>query len=445
MRKNEVELMTGESLTVEYKREYIDDIKKTIIAFANTDGGELLIGVDGDGTVLGVDDPDDVMLKVTNSARDTIKPDVTTFLRVESRTIQGKSIISVSVQKGTACPYYLGAKGIRPEGVFVRQGASTVPATESAILKMIRETSGEIFEKARSLIQELTFECAKQHFAEESLAFGKAQQRTLGIIGEDGAYTNLGLLLSDQCQHTIKLAVFQGSTKNTLFKDRAEFSGSLFKQLDDAYAMIDRYNATRAEYQGLKRIDTRAYPPQAVREALLNAVVHRDYAYSGSTLISIFDDRIEFLTLGGLAKGIARSDVLMGVSVTRNKKLAEVFYRLHLIEAFGTGMLKIKESYGRNSLDGFIEISDNAFKIMLPNMQQQLQPEEENPVQTRKLQPLEQQILEYIKEHGNTTRAEVQKTLDLSQSVAGRIMKELVRSCVLVKSGKGRKTFYMLS
>ena len=382
--------MTGESLTVEYKREYIDDIKKTIIAFANTDGGELLIGVDDDGTVLGVDDP---------------KPDVTTFLRVESRTIQGKSIISVSVQKGTACPYYLGAKGIRPEGVFVRQGASTVPATESAILKMICETSGESFEKARSLIQELTFECAKQHFLEESLAFGKVQQRTRGIIGEDGEYTNLGLLLSDQCQHTIKLAVFQGSTKNTLFKD----------------------------------------PPQAVREALLNAVVHRDYAYSGSTLISIFDDRIEFLTLGGLAKGIARSDVLMGVSVTRNKKLAEVFYRLHLIEAFGIGMLKIKESYGRNSLDGFIEISDNAFKIMLPNMQQQLQPEEENPVQTRKLQPLEQQILEYIKEHGNTTRAEVQKTLDLSQSVAGRIMKELVRRCVLVKSGKGRKTFYMLS
>ncbi|MBQ8091451.1 MAG: ATP-binding protein [Pyramidobacter sp.] len=156
--------MTGESLTVEYKREYIDDIKKTIIAFANTDGGELLIGVDDDGTVLGVDDPDDVMLKVTNSARDTIKPDVTTFMRVEPRTILGKSIISVSVQKGTACPYYLGAKGIRPEGVFVRQGASTVPATESTILKMIRETSGESFEKARSLIQELTFGCAKQHF-----------------------------------------------------------------------------------------------------------------------------------------------------------------------------------------------------------------------------------------------------------------------------------------
>ena len=442
MRKNEVELMTGESLTVEYKREYIDDIKKTIIAFANTDGGELLIGVDDDGTVLGVDDPDDVMLKVTNSARDTIKPDVTTFMRVEPRTIQGKSIISVSVQKGTACPYYLGAKGIRPEGVFVRQGASTVPATESTILKMIRETSGESFEKARSLIQELTFECAKQHFLEESLAFGKVQQRTLGIIGEDGEYTNLGLLLSDQCQHTIKLAVFQGSMKNTLFKDRAEFSGSLFKQLDDAYAMIDRYNATRAEYQGLKRIDTRDYPPQAVREALLNAVVHRDYAYSGSTLISIFDDRIEFLTLGGLAKGIARNDVLMGVSVTRNKKLAEVFYRLHLIEAFGTGMLKIKESYSNRTLQDFIQISDNAFKITLPNVNEQSQADEAEQAQTHAFQPIEQQIVDYIRAHGSATRAEVQKMFNLSQSVAGRVIKELVEQGRLVKKGTGKKVRY---
>ncbi|WP_233543515.1 AlbA family DNA-binding domain-containing protein [Pyramidobacter sp. CG50-2] len=127
--------MTGESLTVEYKREYFDEIKKTIIAFANTDGGELLIGVDDDGTVLGVDDPDDVMLKVTNSARDTIKPDVTMFMRVETRVIQGKKVVAASVQRGTACPYYLSAKGVRPEGVYVRQGASTVPATESAILR----------------------------------------------------------------------------------------------------------------------------------------------------------------------------------------------------------------------------------------------------------------------------------------------------------------------
>lgn len=442
--KGEVVEMTGESLTVEYKREYTDEIKKTIIAFANTDGGELLIGVDDDGTVSGVSDPDDVMLKVTNSARDTIKPDVTLFMRVETREIQGKNVVAVDVQKGTACPYYLAAKGVRPEGVFVRQGASTVPASECAILRMIRETSGDSFENARSLLQNLTFHSAKKHFAEEKLAFGDAQKRTLGIIGADGAYTNLGLLLSDQCQHTIKLAVFQGGLKNTLFKDRTEFSGSLFRQLDDAYAMIDRYNATRAEFKGLKRIDTRDYPSEAVREVLLNAVVHRDYSYSGPTLISIFDDRIEFLTLGGLAKGIARSDVLMGVSVPRNKKLADVFYRLHLIEAFGTGMFKIKQNYPNWLLEDMIQISDNAFKITLPNVNSQPHPEDAELPQTRSFQPLEQQIVDYIKAHGSATRAEVQKALGLSQSVAGRKLKELIAQGALVRCGEGKNTAYAM-
>ena len=96
-------------------------------------------------------------------------------------------------------------------------------------------------------------------------------KRTLGIIGEDGAFTNLGLLLSDQCTHTSKLAVFEGATK-TVFKDRNEFSGSLLKQLEDIFSYIDRFNRTRAEFSGLKRIDMRDYPPEAVREALLNAI-----------------------------------------------------------------------------------------------------------------------------------------------------------------------------
>ncbi len=299
-----------EGITTELKREYTEDIKKTIIAFANTRGGELLIGVEDDGTVTGVLDVDGTMLKVTNALRDSIKPDITMFLCCEKREIDGKDVVAINVQRGTACPYYLAAKGLRPEGVFVRQGASTVPATGSAILKMIKETDGDDYESARSLYQELTFHCAERFFAEENIPLGQEQKRTLGLISEDGVFTNLGLLLSDQCIHTTKLAVFQGSSK-TVFKDRAEFSGSLFQQVEDIYAYIDRANRTRAEFPGLKRVDTRDYPPEALREAMLNAIVHRDYSYSGATFISFFDDRIEFVSLGGLPKGIAMSDVIM--------------------------------------------------------------------------------------------------------------------------------------
>src|SRR5665647_3486998 len=143
-------MMNTEGITKEFKREYTDDIKKTVIAFANTNGGEIWIGVSDDSTVVGVTHPDATILQVTNAIRDSIKPDITMHTLCEIRQLEGKNIVVIHVQRGTACPYYLTGKGIRPEGVYVRQGASTAPATESAILKMIKDTGGDSFETTRS-------------------------------------------------------------------------------------------------------------------------------------------------------------------------------------------------------------------------------------------------------------------------------------------------------
>ncbi|WP_390620522.1 AlbA family DNA-binding domain-containing protein [Holdemania massiliensis] len=126
-----------------------------MITFANCDGGTLYIGVNDDGTVCGIDDVDGTMLRVTNAVRDTVRPDVTMFVECHNDLMDEKPIVCVTVQRGTARPYYLRGKGIRPEGVYVRQGASTVPATEAAILNMIKETSDDSYEVARSLEQHL--------------------------------------------------------------------------------------------------------------------------------------------------------------------------------------------------------------------------------------------------------------------------------------------------
>ena len=432
--------MNNESITLDYKREYTDDIKKTVIAFANTSGGDILIGVEDDGTVVGVADTDDTMLRVTNAVRDSVLPDITLFMMCEVRETEGKRVVAVHVQKGTSSPYYLASKGIRPEGVFVRQGASTVPATSSAILKMIKETGGDDFESTRTIHQNLSFFYAEKYFENEKLAFGDAQKRTLGLIGEDSAYTNLGQLVSDQCAHSIKAAVFQGS-KKTVFKDRAEFSGSLLQQLEEAFLFIDRHNNTHAEIVGLKRVDIRDYPVEAIREALLNAVVHRDYSYSGSTLISIFDDRIELLTLGGLPKGISESDMMMGVSVLRNKRLAEIFYRLHLIEAYGTGMPKIRESYRDCRQKPDIKTTENAFKITLPNINYV---EEASPT-VSELSASEQKVFSSIRDGGTVTRAQIEKNTGITQSVAIRALKRLLELGLIRKLGNGKLTKYELS
>ena len=218
--------MFTENKTTEFKREYVDDIKNTVVAFANCDGGTLYIGVNDDGSVCGIQNIDDTMLRVTNAIRDAIRPDITMFVECRNEVMDGKPVISVVVHRGTARPYYLHGKGIRPEGVYVRQGASTVPATDAAILTMIKETSGDSYESARSLNQNLTFDEATVFFKKREVAFGKSQMRTLHLIGDDDNYTNLAFLLSDQCSHTIKLAVFEGS-KKSIFKDRCELSGSI--------------------------------------------------------------------------------------------------------------------------------------------------------------------------------------------------------------------------
>lgn len=437
-----------ESETVELKQVVVDDIKKEIIAFANSDGGKLYIGVRDDGEVVGLDDPDGAALQVSNMVRDSIKPDVTMFLHYKTIEEAGKKIIEVNVQRGTDRPYYIAKKGMRPEGVYVRQGYSAVPATDTAIRCMIKETDGDRFETMRCLEQELTFEAAKKEFQFRKVEFGQQQMRTLKLVDHDGLYSNLALLLSDQNPHTIKVAVFQG-TNQTVFKDRREFGGSLMKQMNEVYDYIDFHNQIHATIEKLSRIDVRDYPEIAVREALLNLLVHRDYSFSASALISIYDDRIEFVSIGGLLPGIDLEDVLAGLSVCRNQNLANVFYRLHLIEAYGTGLGKIMEAYEGTLGKPIISTTKNSFKITLPNVN--VKSEQRNipapvgqavSVLAPELTDKEQQVLEYVREHGTITRAEAEKVLDMSASTASRLIKKMVRTGLLLQHGKARSIRY---
>lgn len=438
-----------EGKNIEFKRQYIEDIKYAVLAFANTEGGTLYIGVNDDGSVEGVENPDAVMLQVMNMIRDTIRPDITVAVDCSTELMENKHVVVLTIQRGVARPYYLANKGIRPAGVYVRQGASSVPASETAILQMIKESSGDVYEEARSLNQNLTFKEAEAYFAKKRLQFGDAQKRTLQLISADGTYSNLGMLLSDQCISIIKLAVFEGS-KKTVFHDRKELSGSLFKQLEDAYAYINQFNYTRSEFPGLERVDTRDYPSEAVREALLNAVIHREYGIGGPTLISIFDDRIEFVTIGGLVKGLSLADIKLGVSMLRNKNLANVFYRLHLIEAYGTGLLKIDECYADCAVKPQLLATDNAFKLVLPNINfaakrvKNYSLADESKTASKKEERY-QIVLELARKNSLVTRSMIEKALHVSTSTAVLVLKKMLQLGLLKKYGEGRNVSYSLA
>lgn len=433
-----------ENINREFKELYVSDIKKTVVAFANTEGGILYIGVNDAGEIVGVQNVDEVMQQVANTLKDSIAPDIMPFVKICGIEKSGKQIIEVVVQNGTNRPYYIREKGLKPSGVYVRQGSSNQPLSDEGIRRMLLDATGKNYETMRSMQQTLTFEVLHKHFANRGLPLAEAQMRTLKLIGDDGLYTNLALLLSEQCDHSLKVAVFQGTTK-AVFRDRREFKGSLLQQLYDVYAFIDNYNKTKATFHGLERTDTKDYPPEAVREVLLNCLIHRDYSFSGSTLINIYDDRIEFISLGGLVTGLKMETIFIGVSQSRNPALAAVFYRLKLIESFGTGIEKIQQSYYESKRKPEFIAVYGGFKVVLPNS---------NEEETRALGVSEakekygaidenERVMQLFSRHAYITRKQVEELLGVKTTKAFNVLQALCDAGKIVPLGVGRSRRYV--
>ena len=427
--------MKFETENIEFKLQFTDEIYKEVIAFANTDGGVIYIGIDNAGNAVGIDNVDENYTRITNGIRDAIMPDVTMFVKY---TIQENRVVRITVGEGSYKPYYLKAKGLKPSGVYVRQGTSSVSASSEQIRAMIKESDGDDFETMRSMEQELTFVNAKKAFARYNVEFSDLKYRALGITDEaDGLYSNLALIISDQCAHTTKVAVF-ADKDNTVFRDSKEFCGSVFAQLDNTYAYLSLCNKTAATFRGLTRIEKSDYPEEALREALLNALVHRDYSFSGSVIINVNDKEMEFVSIGGLLPGLSPEDIRSGISQPRNKKLADIFHRLRLIESYGTGIRKIYKLYADCSEQPRIEVTPNTFKIILPNMNQA---EEMGIVNGISVQM--QRILDYIDENGQITDIEIQELLGIKKTRAFTLAKEMRDAGLIRAVGRGIDKVYV--
>ncbi len=431
--------MKFETENIEFKAQITNEIYKEVIAFANTDGGTIYIGIDDNGNEVGIDNVDDTYTRITNGIRDAIHPDVTMFVKY---TLKDNHVIKITVGEGSYKPYYLQAKGLKPNGVFIRQGTSSVQASFEQIRQMIKDSDGDNWETMRSLEQEMTFSHAKKAFQKYNVEFSKEKYRTLGITdASDSLYTNLALILSDQCGHTTKVAVF-GNDANTQFRDNKEFSGSLFEQLENTFSYLMLCNKTVATFKGLDRLERQDYPEEALREALLNAIVHRDYSFSGSIIININDSEMEFISIGGLVSGLSPDDIRSGISQPRNKNLAEVFHRLHLIESYGTGIRKIYSLYDNCALQPRIEVTSNTFKIVLPNMNNSVLPKLSNK-NLSDITPQMQTVLDFIDENGQITDGEVQKLLNIKNTRSYTLMKKMADKGLVLINGRGVNKKYV--
>lgn len=425
--------MNSENERIEYKREYVDDIAKEVIAFANTDGGEIYVGVNDDGTPAPLADTDDTYTRITNCVRDSVAPDVTMF----TKYTLNDGVIKLDISEGSSKPYYLKSKGLKPSGVYIRQGASSVQASPEQIRQMIKLSDRDSFEELRSLDQELTFKSAAAAFEKHNIPFSEEKYKSLGIVNiNDGLFTNLGLIVSDQCSHTIKAAVF-ADEDNTSFIDHREFGGSVFSQIESAFEYIMLNNKTKSVFSGIDRIDKTDYPEEAIREALLNAVVHRDYGFSGSIIVNINSKCIDIISIGGLVPGLAEEDIMNGISQPRNRNLAEMFHRLKYIESYGTGIRKILSLYSDSSVKPKITVTPNSFRISLPNRNS-------GTVEKAAVPKQYQAVIDYLNEHDSMTVEELQELLKIKRTRAYNLYKKMEAEGYIKVSGRGTKKIMSL-
>lgn len=433
--------MYKEDQSIELKVELTKDIKKEIVAFANTNDGTIYVGIDDDGNVVGLKNASKDLEALSGMIRDGIKSDLTLYTKIYIECVDNKEVIVIKVKEAPNKPYYLADKGLKTSGVYLRLGNVSVQASEEVIKKMLVDSTNNSFESGVSSIQDLHFEYLINLFKQHDIEIDENKLKTLNIVNLDNKYTNLGLLLSDECPYSIKCAIFNGNSKLD-FKDRREFTGSVLKQVNETFAYIDLYNKNKGKIVGLERLDTKDYPEYAIRESLLNAVIHRDYNFTGSILVSLFDDHFEITSLGGLIKGLSIEDLYFGVSETRNPNLANVFYRLNYVESFGTGIERIMESYaGYDNKQPLIQNTENTFKVTLYNVNYVA--EVNNSVLPENMNQ-EEQIVEYLKKNGMITRATAEVLLNLSRTRVGDILNKMVSDNVLEQNGNSRSRYYTL-
>lgn len=357
-----------ETERIEFKRTANERIAKTVIAFANGTGGDIYIGIDDFGQVAGVDDIDGEMLKVSSLVHDAVCPPLMQFVHIEPIELEGRDVVRVSVEAGDEKPYYLASKGLVPAGVFTRLGPATVPMGRRDIRRMIREADDDFFETRHARVQDLTFETARRVFREHGVEFSPERYRALGMLARDGFYSNLALLISDQNPYTLRCAAFNDDA-GTEFLNRIECEGSVLGQYEQALGFLRLANNLRSYFPSNTRIDQRDYPDDALREGMLNAIIHRDYDESRCvpTLVKMYRTELSFTSFGGLF-GITAHQAITRESSPRNPRLLALFGRLGEVEAYGSGLPKIWKLYEREGLRARIEAEGSFFTLVLPNI-----------------------------------------------------------------------------
>lgn len=349
-----------ESKNLEFKESVTNTFLKTVSAFANYGTGKILFGVMDNGVAKGIENPKKVCLDIENRINDSLDPVPEYILEINERT----SVITLTVSEGLHKPYLYKAKAYR------RNDSATVPVDRLSLTRLILEGQNLSFEESVARNQELNFAVLERKLKTVLRLENVTPDtlKTLELYKDGEGFTVAAELLADQNSFSGIDMIRFGDSINILLDRELHERESILTQYDAALSMYRKYYQYE-QINGSERETVILIPEAAYREAVANALVHRTWDVETNIHVEMFPDKIEITSPGGLPQGVTKEEYLRGgLSVLRNRIIGNLFFRLHLIERFGTGIRRIKESYKDNDRKPIFEVFENSIKIMLPVM-----------------------------------------------------------------------------
>ena len=406
-------MQKSENNRIEYKGVLKDDLEEEIVAFLNyKEGGIVYVGINKEREVVGVKDIDATQLKIKDRLKNNIMPSTLGLFDVIVEEVEGIEVIKIVISSGPEKPYYIKKQGMSTSGCFIRVGSAKEPMTTNMIndlyAKRIRNTLKEI----ASPRQELTFNQLKIYYEENGLTLNDNFLRNLDLLTSDDKYNYNAFLLADENNISLKVVKYLGTTKSELVENK-EYG---YKCLITAtHRILDRLDAentvyAKIEYKGRKEVEM--IDSRALKEAVINAIVHNDYSYGNSPIIELYSDRIEITSAGGLPQELSQEEFLEGVTAPRNKELIRVFKDVDLIENIGSGVLRILEKYDKNCfkfMDHFLRVTfkyrENPYEYN----------NESNQIDNELSNKLHDAIIALIKQKPDITQKEIAQELNISR------------------------------
>ena len=357
-------------------------------------------------------------------------------------TIDDKEVIKVVISSGTEKPYYLRKKGRTPEGCYVRVGSSKERMTERMIDDMYAKRVKHTLKEIDSPRQELTFNQLKIYYEEHGLKLNDNFLQNLDLLTSEGKYNYNAFLLADENNISIKLVKYVGTNKLELLENMEYGNRCLITATQRLLDRLDVENTTYAKIEYFGRKEQEKIDSKALKEAVINAIVHNDYSYGNSPIVELYSDRVEITSAGGLPQELSQEEFLEGVTAPRNKELIRVFKDVELIENIGSGVLRILDAYDKSCfrfMEHFLRVSfkyrENPFEYDQENGQESYQ---------KHLSEIQDKIIALIKKNPSITQKEIAKTLEISREKVKYHIAVLKENNVIKREGSTKKGIWKI-